>query len=600
MNQPDYNARYELLPAWMRPRRHVIDWGLLIVLAFALLIILPLVIYGGLPVGTNADLYALRSQQVDLLVKSGTLFSRWSPDFNYGLGSPLFNYLPPLSYYLPGYHQAITETGPAESTKVFLGLSVMAAGSGMYVFARQRWNARGGLIAALVYLFSQPLAQTLPFAMGDLALLMALGLLPWSLWAVDTLRLAPNRNTFLITVGLLTAFLLTDMRMAWLSIALFLVVIIAPPNPMPARHYRPLIDVGILVLLITAFFWLPALTERDQIRWLPTAVQPLAGAGNPISAIGSGAWLLMQIGIAALVVYARWNGTRLRADALLLLTVGLTLVALALPGLEWLWPAPTVFQAVQPYHGLLVATFCLAALSGQAACLLDLLRPRWQLAGLIALCLFAPLVALPTLLPPAWQSVAIPADWLSRLQVELSGSHTGSFRNGVLLPSDAPGLPLPSQQLTESFERGLFDWVSRRAYSSDSQLNAVEHGPLGHRYLMDMAAPSEVEFYILNYPGWTASLNGLPQSLQSSPQGLITMLLPRTSGELVVTMQGTPIRYASWIITFLGIVMAFILWRRQPAPEPDGFRLSFLAQWEAIGLGLALICYAGVVILIHR
>jgi len=600
MNQPEYDARYELLPAWMRPRRHAVDWGLLIVLAFALLIILPFVIYGGLPAGTNADLYALRAQQVDLLVKSGTLFSRWSPDFNYGLGSPLFNYLPPLSYYLPGYHQAITETGPVESIRVFLALSVIAAGSGMYLFARQRWNVRAGMIAALVYLFSQPIAQTLPFAMGDLGLLMALGLLPWALWAVDSLQRAPGRTTLLIAVVLLAAFLLTDMRIAWLSIALFLAIVIAPPNPMQARRYRPLLDVGIVVLLITAFFWLPALTERDQIRWIPTAVQSSTGAANPITAMGIGVWLLMQVGIAALVIYARWSGTRLRADAVLLLVIGLLFVALALPGLAWLWPAPIVFQAAQPDHGLLIAMFCLAAISGQAACLLDLLRPRWQIAGLIALCLFTPLIALPALLPPAWKPVPIPADLLSRLQVELSGSHTGSFRDGILLPVDAPGLPQPPQKLAENLERGLFDWVSRRAYSSDSQLNAVEHGPLGHRYLLDMAAPSEVDFYILNYPGWIASLNGLPQSIQSSPQGLVTITLPRTSGELVITMQGTPIRYASWIITFLGVVMAFILWRRQPLPEGAAPRQNFLPQQDSIGLGLAFLGYTVLVILTHR
>ncbi len=185
-------------------------------------------------------------------------------------------------------------------------------------------------------------------------------------------------------------------------------------------------------------------------------------------------------------------------------------------------------------------------------------------------------------------------DFLSRLQIELRGSHTGSFRDGVLLPADSPGLP-PPPKLVESLALNIFDWINRRAYSSNSQINAVEHSLLGHRYLLDMAAPGDVEFYILNYPGWTASINGLSQSIQSSPQGLVMITLPRASGELSITFQGTPIRSTSWVFTFLGVVAVVAIWRQQ-LPEPEEPRRSFLSKAEAIGLGLAFLGYALIVV----
>ncbi len=133
----------------------------------------------------------------------------------------------------------------------------------------------------------------------------------------------------------------------------------------------------------------------------------------------------------------------------------------------------------------------------------------------------------------------------------------------MLLPIDAPQLPTPPAKLVEGLDRNIFDWISRRTYTPDSQLNAVEHSLLGHRYLLDMAAPSDIEFYIVYYPGWTASINGLRQEIQPLSQGLVTISLPRTSGELTISMQGTPIRYASWVITCLGVVALLIIWRRQ-------------------------------------
>src|SRR5512141_988226 len=150
-------------PTWMRPRRRVIDWGLWIVLAASLFVALPVVTRHGMPTGNNAELYALRSLEVARLVRGGILFSRWAPDLNYTFGSPLFNYLAPLPHYLSGYHQAFTDTSAIDSVNENLALAVIAAAVGMYLFARQRWGMSAGMIAALVYGFSPPVALNLSY-----------------------------------------------------------------------------------------------------------------------------------------------------------------------------------------------------------------------------------------------------------------------------------------------------------------------------------------------------------------------------------------------------------------------------------------------------
>src|SRR5690348_14819840 len=107
----------EELPLWMRPRHRNIDWGLLILLGFCLINVWPFISHP-LPGATDAELYVYRSVEVARLLRAGIGYSRWSPYFNYGYGSPLFNYLPPLPHYLAGYYQVLTDASPENSIKI--------------------------------------------------------------------------------------------------------------------------------------------------------------------------------------------------------------------------------------------------------------------------------------------------------------------------------------------------------------------------------------------------------------------------------------------------------------------------------------------------
>src|SRR4051812_9714637 len=178
------NLRIDDLPAWMRPRRTIIDWGLVLVLIACLPIILPLLTRHGLPGSTEAELFEFRSIEIAQLVRSGVLFSRWAPDFHYAMGSPVFNYLAPLPHYIAGYHQAITDTSPADSINLLLGFTILAAASGMYLYARQRCGALSGVLAAFLYVYSPLICIALPYQLGNLAALLGLGLLPWVLWSL--------------------------------------------------------------------------------------------------------------------------------------------------------------------------------------------------------------------------------------------------------------------------------------------------------------------------------------------------------------------------------------------------------------------------------
>jgi hypothetical protein len=207
----------------------------------------------------------------------------------------------------------------------------------------------------------------------------------------------------------------------------------------------------------------------------------------------------------------------------------------------------------------------------------------------------APLAASATLYPPPDRTLPVDLDFMASLQGELNGYHIGTFRNGLLLPGSAPQLPAPSPNLVVDLQSGNYGRINRRAYSAESQINLVEHEPQSDRYIFDMAQSGDVEFLTLFYPGWVYTINGQRHEIRPSSQGLITVSIPATTGELSVWMEGTPVRYLAWVITLAGGVLSLLAARQlRPSPGAHTLPMSLLSRGEATSLALALTLFAGV------
>ena len=606
------DLRPEDLPAWMRPRSRINDRGWLIVLGFSVLLILPLLTRPGLPAGTAADLYAYRSLEVKRLLQSGTLYSRWAPDFNYTFGSPAFNYLAPLPHYLAGLHQDITEADPVSSIRLLIGLSILAAGTGMYLFVHGRWGSHAALIAALVYAFSPPLAVTLPYQTGELGPLLALAVLPWTLWALDRLWHELDRNHLWLAVIFLTLFILSDNRIAPLALPIIVVAMISlRRRTWPQRRaYRYVLIAMISSAALSAFFWLPALAERDAVHWLPLTPDPNASPvtiseilGQMPRGIGVGTWLLVLLGIVGVIVQMRRGKRPFGVTGFFL--VGLIFLVAATPAFAGLWTSD--FQTPWAYHALLLAVFCLAIVAGQSASLLNRLPCRWQTIALVALALVGPLTMLPTIYPPQWTPHAAPLDDLSLTQAELQHEQIGTFRDGILLPATAPQLPEPPNDLLDQLKLGTFQHMNAAQYAANTHISSLEQGLLRSHFIIDATQPVITQFNALYFPGWTASLNGQTQVIQPSSNGLITLPVPQASSDVMFSFEGTGLRTAAWAISLMGVILVIVASRRLRRPISQNTLASIfspestqkLSRRELVGLAIALFLYAIVVLTIY-
>ncbi len=80
--------------------------------------------------------------EFDQTFRDGYLWPRWSPDFSFGYGYPLFNLYAPLAFYgAEIFH--ILGMGFAAAIKMMYILATIAAGLGMYGFVRRLYGGGG-------------------------------------------------------------------------------------------------------------------------------------------------------------------------------------------------------------------------------------------------------------------------------------------------------------------------------------------------------------------------------------------------------------------------------------------------------------------------
>ncbi len=163
---------------------HKIDAGWLVAALLTLLIIQSL-LQPGLPT-TAADIpiHLYRTMEYERAWAPGVIAPRWAPNLAYGYGYPLFVFAPPLPYLLGvGLHQLGFSFTAALKALIILTIPLYAIG--MYLFVRDALKSvQAGLIAATAYAFAPfALRESLLYG-GNLPQFLAIGLFPWTLWAM--------------------------------------------------------------------------------------------------------------------------------------------------------------------------------------------------------------------------------------------------------------------------------------------------------------------------------------------------------------------------------------------------------------------------------
>ena len=308
----------------------------------------------------------------------GNPYPRWLPQSHGGLGSPVFYYYPPLSFYLSGAAQLLG-LAPNHAVLAVFALGFLLSGIGAFLWLEDKPNP---LIGAVLFMAAPYHALDFVYR-GAQAESLAIAILPFL--AIGLRRISEGRGPAAAALAY-GALILTHLPLALLASLFF----IAPYAFLHRARLGQFALAATLGIALAAIYLLPALAldsyrESGRLYALPH-LRPTYWTvwhGNLSDGVVRSmlfvAGVLAAAGIAAVAAGQRRLG--LAALAIAVLAVGLV------PGL---WSLPLLEQVQFPYRILPLAELALAAGAASAA------TPRRALAiAILPLALTAALYRLP-------------------------------------------------------------------------------------------------------------------------------------------------------------------------------------------------------------
>jgi len=575
--------------------------------------------------GGDSPFLLLRTHQLATNLRAGVFPVRWMPDAAYGFGYPFFSYYAALPYYLAaGFTLAGLDI--LSAIKLTQTLFFAAAALGMYGWARQVLHSRpGGWLAAVAYTLA-PFHLVNVYVRGDsLSEFAAFAFYPLILWGLDKTSKpkprAPSPNAQWVMRGLWPALayagLILTHNISALIFSPFVLLYIAMVScagdkGQEAESRKPFVIcsfahlslfIGSLFigLLLSAWYWLPALTETDYVQLTAQTtgyffygnhfrgvdlVQPrlifdyaITPGGPTPFAMG-----LVQAALALtglLVVVVRWarsqRPTRNAQHVSRFMHFATRRETFALAGFllsTWLitplsrplWDHLPLLPMVQfPWRFLSVQALFAALLIG--ALVAPFHRRGWIAAtAVVGLLTVAGLAGLrPEYLPIAAEEVTV-----ERLQLyELFTGNVGSTiryeylpRWAVPRPYTGPSLLDPSAPPQATPLSGKLVRAEEIAHEPTRRVWTVEAGTGG----------AEVAFPLYYWPGWRATVDGASVEVGPTPDsGYLTLTVPAGRHVVEMWLGRTPLRTVaegmSLVTALVLLIVITALRRKIPSPK---------------------------------
>jgi hypothetical protein len=597
----------ERLAAWWASlRRNYRAWLLpVIVVLVAFLAAWPAVAQPGLlntRGGGDSPFLLQRLHQLFTALIDGHFPVRWMPDANYGYGYPFYNYYAPLSVYIAAVFRFLGLTFVRAIHAAQL-LGFVVAGLGMFYLGR-RWlgSPWAGLLAAVAYTVA-PFHMVNVYVRGDsLAEFWAMAFYPLVLLAADGLLAVttggqsikdrkqwPVISRHLALFALAYAALILSHNISALIFSPFLLLYLilrlwparsdketadhhdqSPPLPISPAPVLAILAGLVLALALAAWFFVPALAEQDlaqlglvtegyfhysnHFRGVDLVQGSLLFDYSPDGGIAFRMGLVQAgLALAGTFVLIRFRRSISRDRFIFILAGSVIATLMITPLSRLLWDHLPLLPFTQfPWRFLSVQALFTALLAGATA-----LWPGRHLGPIVAgaaslILLAGALLGLQTdhlLLTDA----DVTAERLA--QYEWFTGNIGSTVSAEYLPPQAQPRPYTSPWLNTGERDRVVALdgdletaaVSRRATSQEWTLTAGGQG-------------ATLLFPTLYWPGWQATIDGVPADLQAqAASGLMRLDVPSGTHQIDLTLGKTPVRQVSEWVSLAAALLAAIL-----------------------------------------
>jgi hypothetical protein len=525
--------------------------------------------------------------EFDQTLRDGFLWPRWSPDFAFGYGYPLFNLYAPLAFYAAELLHLLG-LGFTAAVKTMYVLAIIGAGLSMYGLTRRLFGRRAGLLAAVVYVYV-PFHLVEIFVRSAYAEFVALAIIPLVFWTFTELVAAPSLRRVALA-GLSYGVLALTHHTTFFTFSPFLMVYLLYLLLAKSRQqWRQLLTrtlytagAGVLGVAVAAIYLLPVIFETRYIKveqwtsgsynylqhfvYFSQLFSPDWGYGYAGSGVRDDLSFQLGIVVVGLVMFALvsllWRRFPHWGTALFFLASTLAVVFLMSPLAGPVWRVLPIAALVQfPWRLLGMTAFTMSIVAGSLLAesneqspitKLDAPRPSpiYLLALIIILASFG--YTLPQYTDiPAWAETPLAViNWDRASIVDRVAM--------VSVTDEQPQTSPMEQQYLNGEPLTVAGIITGRG-----TVETLHHGGASDQIRVIAAEPLTVQFYTYDYPGWQVTLNG--QSLAHRPEppyGLITVDVPAGDHTVLLRMGSTWPRTLGTIISGLALIVIVGLWIR--------------------------------------
>ncbi|MDO8658789.1 MAG: 6-pyruvoyl-tetrahydropterin synthase-related protein [Candidatus Levybacteria bacterium] len=215
----------------------------------------------GIPLSHDGDGHVARIGAYHRAFGDGQLPPRWAGDLNYRFGTPvlIFNYQ--LPYYFADFFHAIG-FNLTDAFKFVLGISFILSGVGFFLWLSQLVHKEAAFVGALLFGLA-PYHFLNVFIRGAFGEALGLSIVPFIFWQIEKII---NKNKILdvLLAGILYGLLiLSHNGSAIIFSPVFLLYFLFRKK----NKYQliSLFSIFFIGLLISAYFWLPAVLESRYV-----------------------------------------------------------------------------------------------------------------------------------------------------------------------------------------------------------------------------------------------------------------------------------------------------------------------------------------------
>lgn len=498
----------------------------LIIICLLSLLSLPILFplfHSGFLVTDDGDLLVIRLTAFHQALSLHQFPVRFLPRLNFQYGYPVSDFLYPGYLYL-GEVIHLIHFGFINTIKILLGLSLLTSLIGTYYWLRQIFSRFPSIIGGLIYLYA-PYHFYDVYKRGSVGEVLALAIVPFIFWAIE-------RNFISLLVLGIALLILSHNTLA----ILFLPVIIGY-FLIRKERWKEKGSWGILTgvlfssLLLSAFFWIPAIYDLQYTIFSQTPVSDLRDYFNQSSTLffnSVSIFYLMCLLVFGLLFYKIFVklDKNLRLVSIWLLVVGVLSLLLNTVGSYVIWKNLPLSFIQFPFR---LFSLTLLTFSFVGALLTEhLKKTKKYIFGLLIFVVFSfPIIFI-----------------LSAV------SYT--TKDDMFYATNEDSTTVRNEYMPK--------WVKQRSYTrpesmvQEKGITYVDNKKGDYTFIVVDKTVRKMTVNMVYFPGWNAYSNGvkLPVSY-SDPKGLIEITLPANIKEVTLKFGETPVRIMSDIFSLIGI-----------------------------------------------